>query len=69
MPNSRRSSTTLSYSERANYTRNAHISNAEPGSAWIKGTTAIHVTRVYVSWYVRVVDTHSIFKCYCEYLS
>jgi len=27
------------------------------------GTPAIHVTCLYVSWYVRVVDTHSIFRC------
>jgi len=32
----------------------------KPGSAWLEGTAAIHVTCLYVSWYVCVVDTHSI---------
>ena len=36
----------------------------KPRSAWLEGTPAIHVTCLHVSWYVRVVDTHSILKCY-----
>jgi len=31
--------------------------------ARLEGTPAIHVTCLYVSWYVRVVNTHSILKC------
>jgi len=35
----------------------------KPGSAWLKGTPAIHVKYFYVSWCVRVVDTHSMLTC------
>jgi len=40
-----------------------------PEVARLEGTPAIHVTCLYVSWYVRVVDTHSILKYYCLDLS
>jgi len=40
-----------------------------PKVARLEGTPAIHVTCLYVSWYVRVVDTHSILKYYCLDLS
>jgi len=33
-----------------------------PKVSRLKGTPAIHVTCLYISWYVRVVDTHSILK-------
>ena len=33
-----------------------------PKVARLEGTPAIHVTCLYVSWYVRVVDTHLILK-------
>ena len=49
----------------ANYVRNAHRWCAvigKPGCAWLTGTPAIQVTCLYVSWYLRVVDTHSILK-------
>ena len=55
------------HSYRAYYIRNAHrwcAVTRKPRSAWLEGTPAIHVTSSYVSWYVRVVDTHSILKCY-----
>jgi len=31
-----------------------------PEAARLEGTPTVHVTCLYVSWYVRVVDTHSI---------
>jgi len=34
----------------------------KPRSAWLERTPTIHVTFLYVSWYVRVIDTHSILK-------
>ena len=40
-----------------------------PKVARLEGTPAIHVTCLYVSWYVRVVNTHSILKYYCLDLS
>jgi len=53
------------HSLRANYIRSDYrwcIVIGKPRSARLKGTPAIHVTCLYVSWYVRVVDTHSILK-------
>jgi len=55
------------HSSRAYYIRNGYrwcTVIRKPGSAWLKGTPAIHVTCAQVSWYVRVLDTHSILKCY-----
>ena len=31
-----------------------------PEVAWFESTPAIHVTCLYTSWYMRIVDTHSI---------
>jgi len=42
---------------------------ANPKVAQLEGTPAIHVTCLYTSWYVRVVDTDSILKCSCLDLS
>ena len=54
------------HSLRAHYIRNDYRWGAvirKPESAWLEGTPAIHVTCLYVSVYMRVVDTHSILKC------
>jgi len=40
-----------------------------PKVARLEGTPAIHVTCLYTSWYVRVVDTHAMSKKYCLDLS
>jgi len=40
-----------------------------PKVARLEGTPTIHVTCLYTSWYVRVVDTHSILEYYCIDLS
>ena len=57
----------LPHSYSANYVRNVQRLCAiigKPGRALLTGTPAIHwqVKCLYVSWYVRVVDTHSILK-------
>jgi len=60
------------HSSRVNYSRNGYrwcVVIRKPGSAWLKGTPAIQVKCLYVSWYVREVDTHSISKYYFLYLS
>jgi len=40
-----------------------------PEVARLEGNPTIHVTSLYISWYVRVVDTHSILEYHCLDLS